>query len=369
MQHSTSLILWLAMVSTPTSVFAASPADLSLGVAKKAYSAEDFVLALSLYSELIEDDKKLVKAYIGKARAELGLGQASTGQNTVRTGLRYARLRADVVDLHTTNIRLATLLDFPRGLKKARASYRKATRIKQSVRYGDLHLAMAAAWLKAHRLDKAKPLVEIALDADPASRADAEATFAHVQIIERLMSAEGVDEDLVFEPQISRAGVADMLVNRLDLVNVLNIDVSQPTTGEASDQNLTDYRDDSKASEIVTVHRLGIRALRIKNGKFSPHANVTRVELALIIEDILHMKEGISRTQYIGNSSPFSDLSSNHTGFNAIMTAVTRGLMEGRENGQIEPDAAVSGAAALLVLSRLKRILGNILKPTEGHSP
>jgi hypothetical protein len=124
-----------------------------------------------------------------------------------------------------------------------------------------------------------------------------------------------------------------------------------------SDQGLIDYFYSDYREAIVQVHRLGLRSMRIKNGAFQPDRALTRVELALLIEDVLHAELDIGRTQFIGTDSPFSDLSSNHTGFNAVMTAVTRGLMQGNQDGVISPDALVSGAEVILVLHNLESIL------------
>ena len=96
---------------------------------------------------------------------------------------------------------------------------------------------------------------------------------------------------------------------------------------------------------------------KIKNGAFNPNQSMTRVDLALLIEDVLHAKYGVSRTRFIGTDSPFGDLKSSHTGFNAMMTAVTRGLMQGNQDGNIMPDELVSGAEAILVLHNLDNIL------------
>ena len=101
---------------------------------------------------------------------------------------------------------------------------------------------------------------------------------------------------------------------------------------ETSDQGLTDYADSEYSSDILASHRLN-SSFRITNGAFNPSKSMTRGELAMLVEDILYAKYQISRTAFIGTASPFSDLKSNATSFNAVMSAVTRGLMQGREDG------------------------------------
>ena len=129
------------------------------------------------------------------------------------------------------------------------------------------------------------------------------------------------------------------------------------SVGETSDQGLTDYTGSVFAEDIIASHRLNLRSFRIRNGAFNPDRQLTRSELALLVEDLLHFKFNISRTSFIGTESPFSDLSSSATGFNAVMSAVTRGLMKGREDGTIGPTDLVSGAEAVLVLHNLNQML------------
>ena len=165
------------------------------------------------------------------------------------------------------------------------------------------------------------------------------------------------DSAFAYEPSITRAEVAQLLITDLGVANKIEADMASTAVGEQSDQGLTDYNDSNYRSAILGVHRLGLRSFKIKNGAFNPDQSITRVDLALLIEDVLHAEYDISRTRFIGTESPFSDLASSHTGFNAMMTAVTRGLMHGNKDGNILPDELVSGAETILVLHELDNIL------------
>lgn len=323
----------------------------------QALASGDYPRAVAILSQAIEADKKAVDAYVGISRAYWQQGLATEGEKAAKKGLRYARKISDVLELHTLRIRLATLLDDPNAIKKARSYYNRANRVKYSDKNAELHLAMALAWIKAERLDKAKPLLEKVLVLDNEWVQQADKAYQTIQLIERASAGGKSINKLAYQSSVSRAEIASLLVNEIQLAKILDKDVSTVSQGETSDQALTDYQDHPKREDILTVHRLGLRSLKIRNGKFSPDKAVNRLDLALIIEDILFLKEAISRTRFIGNPSPFSDLKTSNTGFNAMMTAVTRGLIEGRDDGQIQPQANVSGAETVLVLRRLKKNL------------
>jgi len=325
---------------------------------QQALAEKDYPRAVTSFSQAIEANSKAVDAYVGISRAYWHQGLAAEGEKSVKRGLRYGRKISDILALYTLRIRLATLLDDPRAVKKSRGYYSRAKRIKNSDKHAELHLAMALAWIKAERLDKAKPILEKVLALDSGWVREADLAYQRLQLIERASAGGKAVNVLAYQSSVTRAGIASLLISEIELPKILDKkDVSKASQGETSDQALTDYQDHGKQQDILTVHRLGLRSLKIRNGKFSPDKSVTRLDLALIIEDILFLKEGISRTQFIGNPSPFSDLKTSNTGFNAMMTAVTRGLIDGRDDGRIQPGAEVSGAETVLVLRRLKKIL------------
>ena len=153
--------------------------------------------------------------------------------------------------------------------------------------------------------------------------------LAHVQQIERAVAI--TQSNFAYSASINRAEIAELL-NR-DLKMSEYIPQPEAESVETSDQGLTDYADSKYSSDILASHRLNFRSFRITNGAFKPSKSMTRGELAMLVEDILYAKYQISRTAFIGTASPFSDLKSNATSFNAVMSAVTRGLMQGREDG------------------------------------
>ena len=66
----------------------------------------------------------------------------------------------------------------------------------------------------------------------------------------------------------------------------------------------------------------------------------------------------------MGTQSPYTDLSSSSTGFNAMLTAVTHDLLKASADGKIRPEEDVFGAQCIQILS----ILSGILKQSKTLS-
>ena len=303
------------------------------------------------YEARISADKRDVAAYIGLLDAQIAAGQQKMAQTTQKRALRYAKAKSQKLVLRTQGIKIWRLSG---DRKKALREYRRGVKIKTPDSKADLHLAMAQVYFDLRLFEEAKEMLRLSLDADAMNNEPAEALLAQAQMIERAIAF--TQSSFAYAETIDREAVAHLLSQELSVAVYLD----QPkavSVGETSDQGLTDYQDSEFKGDILATHRLNLRSFRITNGAFQPDKSMTRGELALLVEDILYVKFGISRTAFIGSASPFTDLSSNDTSFNSIMTSVTRGLMQGREDGSIGPEELVSGAEAILVLHNLKQIL------------
>jgi tetratricopeptide (TPR) repeat protein len=300
---------------------------------------------------LIEKDKRDIPAYIALAGLELAREDISAASTTIKQGLRYARGSQDKLELRTLGIRLEDQnLDFKAALRH----YRRAVRIKESSHFAAVHLAMAKVYLRARNFQQANELLRLSLRADSLNNEAAETALKRLQTMERAILV--TNSPFAYAKSITRGEVTRLLNEDLEVGQYFK-STSSGSIGETSDQGLTDYADSGFADDILLIHRLNLRSFRISNGAFKPDREMTRRELALLVEDLLYLKFKVSRTSFIGTESPFSDLPSSATSFNAFMTAVTRGLMQASENGAIMPGQRVSGAEAILVLHNLKQML------------
>lgn len=302
-------------------------------------------------ASLIEKDKRDIPAYIALADLELARADISAASTTIKQGLRYARASHTKLELRTLGIRLEDQnLDFKAALRH----YRRAVRIKESSDFAAVHLAMANVYLKARNFQQANELLRLSLSADSLNNEGAETALKRLQTMERAILV--TNSPFAYANSITRGEVTRLLNEDLAVGQYVN-SAAGGSVGETSDQGLMDYADSAFADDILLIHRLNLRSFRISNGSFKPDNKMNRRELAMLVEDLLYLKFKISRTRFIGTESPFTDLPSSATSFNAFMSAVTRGLMQASESGAIMPDQMVSGAEAILVLHNLKQML------------
>jgi hypothetical protein len=95
----------------------------------------------------------------------------------------------------------------------------------------------------------------------------------------------------------------------------------------------------------------------LPDGTFRGADPMTRAQYARVIEGILvllHAEPGLA-TRYVGESSRFPDVVSDHFAYNAIALSVDRGIMTpDRVTGRFRPQDPVSGAEALVILRDLQ---------------
>ncbi len=303
------------------------------------------------FLDKLASDKRDLESYIGLTALELKEDNLEEAKKIQKRGLRYARENEDKLALRTLGIQIERA---DRNAKGALSEYKRGVRVKTSDAYPALHFAMAEVYFDNRDFAEARAMLGLSLAADSMNNERAEAMLAHVQQVERAVAI--TRSEFAYSASINRAEVARLLNQDLGMGQHIP-QAKAKSVGETSDQGLTDYASSDYKDDILASHRLNLRSFRITNGAFSPEKAMTRGELAMLVEDILHAKFQISRTAFIGTASPFSDLKSNSTSFNAVMSAVTRGLMQGREDGTIGPADLVTGAESILVLHNLKQIL------------
>ena len=292
---------------------------------------------------------------IEQANTLLAVGDIDGAVEEIRTGLKKARRAEDKVALHS----LAILVEIQRGnLDAAESHFRTARGIRTGRSNPSLHLSMAQVYLLEQDLQSARDALNQALEGAGKVHEQATALTANLEQIQKAIAFRPMP--LALKVAITRADAATFLIEGIQL------DEHLPTSNEntASDSLLdrarepVDYGQSPARSAIEQLNQLGLRSLSVRKGVFHPDRLLTRVEMALLIEDILYEKFAQSRTQYLGSPSPFSDLGSNSAGFNAVINAVSRGLMQANENGLIRPDGFVSGADFMNLCEKLLGLLG-----------
>lgn len=92
------------------------------------------------------------------------------------------------------------------------------------------------------------------------------------------------------------------------------------------------------------------------DGTFKPDEPVNRAEFARLMQRFMvrYWNDPAMETQFIGTTSPYSDVNNTSPIFNAVMVVSSRNLMPGFDNGTFRPLGPVSGQEALSVIRKLK---------------
>ncbi|KAK3604036.1 hypothetical protein CHS0354_026837 [Potamilus streckersoni] len=175
---------------------------------------------------------------------------------------------------------------------------------------------------------------------------EADRKLEKMQKIRRAIPSTTVGRDIAYEDEISRADTAGLLLTRTTLT-------------EKRVQKAIDIQGHVMLDVINSVLNLGIRGLEADaSGKFYPDKPITRAEFAVILEDILIRLTSQPQlaTKYIGEDSPFPDVSPDKWFYNAARVSVERQFIEipNKINGEFRPSDPVSGADSLIAVRILK---------------
>jgi len=311
---------------------------------------QQFAKALHEYDAAIARDKKHFPAWLGKAKSQLELGKLTDLPATLENLDDVANSKPEKFEFLLIEGQYYLAAKPEHWLRKLKNDFFKAKKIDAS--RSDLHLLIARAYRadgkeKPARLHYSK-VIEI-------GGADAAIANSELASMFRQAQASGTGKgwvgDLAANPTINRATLAAVLVDDVEIQNLFpkrSHNIPLPA----------DCKDNTYAASIDTLLNTQVTSITLDaKGLFNPDANVTRFELAKLVEEILIAythKDELSRA-FVGTKSPFPDLSANHYAYNAAFLAVSRGLMapDSLVEGNFAGDKTVSGADLLLVLRKL----------------
>jgi len=241
----------------------------------------------------------------------------------------------------------------------------------------ELYFYQGEVYLQALRLERAEEMYRRVLDLDRGMQDKARARWKLVQKVRRAAPQTHIGLEIALVDRLSRADMAALLVEETGFERFLDRTRGSTDTafkapegpaevwgreqGAQRGGRMSDVPGHPLSADIEIVTAYGIRGLApFPDGTFRPDQELTRAEVAMILEDVLvrASNEPELATRYIGQTSPFDDLRADHPAFNAAMLTTTRGLLEsGVRSGAFEPLAPVSGVDALLAVKRLKEEL------------
>ncbi len=332
---------------------------------KYAPSIAGQALVASLRAQ-VEQDKGHKSVEVKKALDLLDDAEDEAKGDSQEFAVRVTRIR---VYLHATP---------EKWLNKAKKEYDKALKLRdirpEELPYyktrGAADYFMGLAYFKALEFKNAEETLGKVLSTSPGRWHDpANKLYMRVQKITRAaanFTLSDVAKGIAVKEGVVRADVAALLVDEIHLDRFLAGRIPTPEKQSKETFIPADVINNLFKSEILIVTKWGLRGLEplydttSKAYLFYPERSVTRKELAFILEDILMKITGDKSlaTKYFGQkNSPYPDVPVSSSSYNAVMNAVTRGLMEPDLSGAFRPDDNADGAELILAVMRLRNVM------------
>jgi tetratricopeptide (TPR) repeat protein len=292
--------------------------------------------------------------------------------------LDKARGDSQKFDGMVTGIRVWTHARPKNWIEKAEKYHRKAMKL-DNVKAEELpyykgkeaaHYFMGVAYFKAFKFREAEGALGDVLALTPGKwHEPANKLYKQVQKINRASAnytLTDVGKKIAVKGQVVRGDVAALLVDEIHLDKVMAGRIPAPAGAQKIEFIPADVVNHLFKEEIVTALKWRVRGLEpiydqiSKAFLFYPEKPVTRLELAFVLEDLMMKISGDDKlaTKYIGQgTSPYPDVATTAAWFNAVMTAVTRGLMEPELSGAFRPHDVADGAELLLAVMRLRNVM------------
>lgn len=282
---------------------------------------------------------------------------------------------------HTTAIRVLTVLQGEGWLKQSENHLHQSQKLKvdESLllyyqgREAALYFMGVAYFRGAHNFNRARELFRQVLDAKRDSRWHAKADAAWHQADKVARATAGitlgdVGRQIAIQDQVSRGDLAALLVDELKVEQLFAGRVPVKSQVEQQQPSFTpaDVMQHPFKQEILILMKWRLRGLEPQFDRtsqaylFLPQDPVSRKVLAIVLEDILIKltNDETLASAFLGQgTSPFPDVQPTAAWFNAVMTAVTRNLMETELSGEFRPEEPADGAEVLLAVRVLKQRL------------
>jgi tetratricopeptide (TPR) repeat protein len=312
-----------------------------------------------------------------------GYQQADIKQalDALNTAKRHSHTPEERFIYHTTAIRVFSAIQGKKWLEEVEWHYRKSQELQVDERqllYYEGREAAAyfmgvAYYRQAHNFRKARDLFRQVLDAKRDGRWHAKADMAWRQADKVARATAGITlgnvaQHIAIQDQVSRGDLAALLIDELKIDKLFagRIPVVPQTNQEQAPFTPADVVEHPFKQEVLTVMKWNLRGLQpefdpaTQAPLFRPEAPVTRKALAIVLEDALIKLTGDEKlaTAFLGQTtSPFPDVGPTLPWFNAVMTVVTRNLMETTLTGEFRPNDPADGAEVLLATRVLKQRL------------
>jgi tetratricopeptide (TPR) repeat protein len=320
-----------------------------------------------------ELDPKYSPAYVGLGLVYGLKGEYKNGFKHLKIGNKYADGKEQKINVNVGYMRLFIMgrdkIDKD-WLEEVESKFKRAINIDPEV--SAPYFYMGIAYKMSFEFQKAAGQFSKVLDLDKEFVKEADKEYAIIQKIQRAMPGSVVGKKIALLDQITRADVAALFIEELEIDELFRKRTPKKFDAAFKDPEkkfvsgeyvkvppATDIEDHVLKVDIDAVIAIGIKGLQpYPDHTYKPYKIITRAEFAMMIEDILIKITGDENlaTRFIGNESPFPDLRSDLSFFNAVMVCTTRNILEVKDvsTGEFDPKGSVSGAESLLSIRILK---------------
>ena len=337
---------------------------------KLEHALREFELALQL-------DKNYGPALAGKGLVIVYQG-SDDGLRLILKGERKARTSEEKVWAIVAEIRAyiqmarQNMISENQLILKSKEAFKRGKVIDSSS--PELYFYMGEAYLQALDFQRAEQMYARVKNLKNGFEQKADQRWELVQKANRAAPETRLGKKIVLIDKISRADMAGLLIEELNVERFYTRTQKPEQAGFEPPEGLKmdgedlykqikvkDIDDHPLKNDILKVIDLGVKGLQpYPDHTFRPQAPMTKVEVALLYEDIIVRATGNENlaSEYIGQESHIPDVPGSHYAFNAIMLCTTRGLLEtDLRTGAFYPEKTISGVDALLSIKKLKEML------------
>ncbi|MBI4948807.1 MAG: S-layer homology domain-containing protein [Deltaproteobacteria bacterium] len=298
----------------------------------------------------------------------------------LKAAYKNASRPEDEFAYYLASMRVFTMLKASKGwLGEVEDDYKDAMKLKVDERklvYYDGREAasyfMGIAYLEAREFQRARDMFGNVLGERAESKWAARADKAWKKVDKIVRALAGitlgdVGREIAVKDSVGRADMAALLIDELKVDKLFAGRIPLAMADKKKAEFVpADMLNNPFREEAETLMKWNVRGLEpiydetTKAYLFKPDNQVTRKELAFVIEDVL-MKitgdEGLATAYFGHEKSPFPDVAPSSAWYNAIMNVATRNIMEGELSGEFRPNDAVDGAEAVLAVRVLRQHL------------
>ena len=355
----------------------------------EALEAGKLELAMEKFDRAVYCDDEFSAAYGGKAMVSAlrakGLSDPRYRDVEARQAREYLEQADDQIDNNNdrfefllASLRVATALKGQGWLESAEEFYAKALKMPVDEKllnyYHGKEAAsyfMGLAYLESYSFRKAEDKFRETLDSRKMGKWNAPADQAWKKTSKILRALGGitvgdVGRKIAVKDSVSRGDLTALLVDELKVEQLFagRIPAKSQLAAMKAEFTPADVLTHPFRDEVLTTMKWKVRGLEPKFDQttkaylFKPDDNVTRGEMAFILEDVLIKLTGNEKlaTAFFGQDrSPFPDVKPTSPYYNAVLNMTSRGVMEGDLSGDFRIAEPVDGAEAILAIRMLQQ--------------